>query len=89
MKNMLQKNLPPSHPGEILREMFIKEHKLTVTEVAAGLRVSRVNLFPLLSMNVPALVRNWPSSFLKHSVIQLSFGSISRKTMNYGMRKRK
>jgi antitoxin HigA-1 len=49
MKNMLQRNLPPSHPGEILREMFIKEHKLTVTEVAAGLGVSRVNLSALVN----------------------------------------
>jgi addiction module HigA family antidote len=46
---MLQRNLPPSHPGEILREMFIKEHKLGTNEVAAGLWVSRVNLSALVS----------------------------------------
>jgi addiction module HigA family antidote len=40
---MLKRNLQPAHPGEILREMFINEHKLTITEVAAGLGVSRVN----------------------------------------------
>jgi antitoxin HigA-1 len=49
MNNMLQRNLPPSHPGEILREMFIYEHKLTITEVAAGLGVSRVNLSALVN----------------------------------------
>ena len=49
MKYMLQRNLPPSHPGEILREMFINEHKLTITEVAAGLGVSRVNLSALVN----------------------------------------
>jgi addiction module HigA family antidote len=41
---MLKRNLPPTHPGEILREMFIKKHGLTITEVAAGLGVARVNL---------------------------------------------
>ncbi len=49
MKYMLQRNSPPSHPGEILREMFINEHKLTITEVAAGLGVSRVNLSALVN----------------------------------------
>ena len=39
MKNMLQRKLPPSHPGEILREVFIKEHNLSITEVAVGLGV--------------------------------------------------
>lgn len=41
---MLKRNLPPSHPGEILREMFIKEYNLTITEVAKGLGVARANL---------------------------------------------
>ena len=49
IKNMLQRNLPPSHPGEILREMFIKEHNLSITEVAVGLGVSRVNLSALVN----------------------------------------
>jgi addiction module HigA family antidote len=52
IKNMLQRNLPPSHPGEILREMFINEHKLTITEVAACLGISRVNLSALVNERV-------------------------------------
>ena len=40
---MLRRNLPPSHPGEILREMFIKEHKLTITDVANGLGIASAN----------------------------------------------
>lgn len=40
----MKRNLPPVHPGEILREDYIKERNLTVTEVAEGLGVSRVNL---------------------------------------------
>lgn len=41
---MLKRNLPPSHPGEILREEFIKERNLTITEVAKGLSIARGNL---------------------------------------------
>lgn len=41
--------MPPSHPGEILREMFIKEHNLTITEVAKGLGVARANLSAIVN----------------------------------------
>jgi len=41
---MLKRNLPPVHPGEILREEYIKERKLTITEVALGLGIARTNL---------------------------------------------
>lgn len=41
---MLKRALPPVHPGEILREDYIKEHGLTVTEVAKGLKIARPNL---------------------------------------------
>ncbi len=41
---MLKRNLPPVHPGEILREIFIRERSLTITEVAKGLRIARGNL---------------------------------------------
>ena len=46
---MLRRNLPPSHPGEILREMFIKEHKLTITDVANGLGIARANLSAIVN----------------------------------------
>jgi antitoxin HigA-1 len=46
---MLKKNLPPAHPGEILREMFIKERHLTISEVAAGLGMARVNLSAIVN----------------------------------------
>jgi len=41
---MLKRGLPPVHPGEILREIFIRERNLTVTEVAKGLHIARGNL---------------------------------------------
>jgi len=39
-----KRGLPPSHPGEILKEMFIVERNLTITEVAKGLNMARANL---------------------------------------------
>ena len=46
---MLKRNLPPVHPGEILREDYLKERGLTVTEVAQGLGVARGNLSAILN----------------------------------------
>lgn len=46
---MLKRNLPPVHPGEILREDYIKVRGLTVTEVAKGLGVARANLSAILN----------------------------------------
>ncbi|HEY8782308.1 MAG TPA: HigA family addiction module antitoxin [Mucilaginibacter sp.] len=46
---MLKRKLPPLHPGEILREMFIKERNLTITEVAKGLNVARANLSAVIN----------------------------------------
>lgn len=47
---MLKKrSLPPVHPGEILREDYIKERNLTVTEVAEGLQTTRTNLSKILN----------------------------------------
>ena len=46
---MLKRNLPPAHPGEILKEMFIKERNLTISEVAKGLNVARANLSAVIN----------------------------------------
>jgi addiction module HigA family antidote len=46
---MSGRKLPPVHPGEILREMFLKERGLTVTEVAEGLGVARGNLSAIVN----------------------------------------
>ncbi len=40
---MLKRNLIPVHPGEILREDYIKERSLTIAEVAKSLGIARVN----------------------------------------------
>jgi antitoxin HigA-1 len=46
---MLKRGLPPSHPGEILREDFIQEKGLTITEVALGLGIARANLSAIVN----------------------------------------
>jgi addiction module HigA family antidote len=46
---MLKRGLPPAHPGEILREVFIKERNLTITEVAKGLKIARGNLSAIVN----------------------------------------
>ncbi len=40
----MKRNLAPVHPGEILREEYIQERGLTITEVAKGLGIARANL---------------------------------------------
>ena len=46
---MLKRNLPPVHPGEILREEYIKAYGLTITEVAKGLGIARANLSTIVN----------------------------------------
>lgn len=46
---MLKRKLPPSHPGIILKEMFINERELTITEVAEGLGMARANLSAIVN----------------------------------------
>ncbi len=46
---MLKRGLPPAHSGEILKDMFIVERKLTVTEVAKGLKWQELTCRQLLT----------------------------------------
>jgi addiction module HigA family antidote len=46
---MLKRKLPPAHPGAILRELFMKERNLTVTELAKGLKMTRANLSAIVN----------------------------------------
>ena len=43
------RKLAPAHPGAILRELFIKEYALTITEVADGIGIARVNLSAIVN----------------------------------------
>jgi addiction module HigA family antidote len=46
---MLKRGMPPTHPGEILREDYLKELQLTVTEAAKGLKVTRNSLSSIIN----------------------------------------
>ena len=46
---MLKRGLPPSHPGEILKELYITPLELTVTETVAKLGVTRKTLSELIN----------------------------------------
>ena len=46
---MLKRGLPPSHPGEILKELYITPLAITVTETATKLGVTRKALSELIN----------------------------------------
>ncbi|WP_299291317.1 HigA family addiction module antitoxin [uncultured Mucilaginibacter sp.] len=46
---MLKRGLPPIHPGEILKALFIDERKLTISEVAKGINMARANLSAVIN----------------------------------------
>lgn len=46
---MLKRNLSPVHPGEILREEYLKERGLSITELAIGIGVTRPNLSAIVN----------------------------------------
>jgi len=41
---MLKRTLPPAHPGTVLRELFMNERNLTITDLAKGLGMTRANV---------------------------------------------
>ncbi|HEY3851189.1 MAG TPA: HigA family addiction module antitoxin [Steroidobacteraceae bacterium] len=43
----------PSHPGEILLEMYLKPMKVTITEAADALGVSRKHVSAIINGRVP------------------------------------
>ncbi|GAB3643061.1 HigA family addiction module antitoxin [Spirosoma arcticum] len=45
----MTRNLAPVHPGEILREDYIVERGLTITEVSKGLGTARANLSAIVN----------------------------------------
>ena len=41
---MLKRRLPPAHPGTVLRELFMNERNLTITDLAKGIGMTRANV---------------------------------------------
>jgi antitoxin HigA-1 len=46
-------DIPPPHPGEILREELLPHYKVTVAELARHLGVSKRSLDTVISENAP------------------------------------
>jgi len=74
IKNKGKRELPPTHPGAMLREDFIPDYGLTVTTLAEALGVSRqtVNellrerraLSPAMALRLSRLFGNSPEFWL-------------------------
>jgi addiction module HigA family antidote len=83
---MLKRNLPPVHPGEILREDYIKERNLTITEVAEGLGITRSSLSAVcnehsgisseLAVKLSEAFGNTPQFWIN---LQKNYGTLNRK----------
>jgi addiction module HigA family antidote len=94
--DLLERGLAPSHPGEILREMFIKENGLTITEVAQGLGIARGNLSaivneragisPELSVKLSEAFNNTPEFWVnlqKNYELWHAKRTVNRKTVRH------
>ena len=49
ISNTEPRQIPPTHPGEMLREDFLPDYNLTATALASALGVSRQTIHELLS----------------------------------------
>ena len=72
--NTIKREIPPTHPGEILREDFMPDYGLTAASMAAALGVSRqtVNellrerraISPVMALRLSRLFGNSPDFWL-------------------------
>lgn len=46
---MLKREKPPAHPGTVLRELFMNERNLIITELAKGLGMTRANVSAIIN----------------------------------------
>ena len=73
--NTQKRTIPPTHPGEMLREDFLPDYRLTITSLATALGVSRqtVNelarerraISPLMALKLARFFRNSPEFWMK------------------------
>ncbi|MDP3394873.1 HigA family addiction module antitoxin [Sediminibacterium sp.] len=52
MKERLKRGLPPSHPGFILKEMYLTPMEITLTELASKFKVARKTISELVNGKV-------------------------------------
>jgi addiction module HigA family antidote len=72
--NAKRRKIPPTHPGEILREDFLPDYSLTVASLADALGVSRQTInellrekraiSPLMALRLSRLFGNSPEFWL-------------------------
>jgi addiction module HigA family antidote len=70
----IQRQIPPTHPGEMLREDFISDYDLTSTSLAIALGVSRQtineilrerrSISPIMALRLSKLFGNSPEFWL-------------------------
>lgn len=75
IENTTQRQIPPTHPGEILREDFLPDYGLTTATLADALGVSRQtinellrerrSLTPLMALRLSRLFGNSPEFWLR------------------------
>lgn len=73
--NNLKREIPPTHPGEMIREDFIPDYKLSTTSLAKALGVSRQtineplrerrSITPPMALRLSRLFGNSPEFWLK------------------------
>ncbi len=74
INNTMQREIPPTHPGEMLREDYLPDYELNATSLATALGVSRqtVNellrekrsVSPLMALRLSRLFGNSPEFWL-------------------------
>ena len=74
IKNTQNRRIPPTHPGEMLREDFLPDYQLTATTLASALGVSRQTanellrerraVTPLMALRLSRLFGNTPQFWL-------------------------
>ncbi len=72
--NTIRRKIPPTHPGEMLREDFVPDYRLSATSLASALGVSRqtVNellrerrsITPVMALRLSRLFGNSPQFWL-------------------------
>lgn len=72
--NIMKREIPPTHPGEVLREDFMPDYRLTTTALADALKVSRQtineilrerrSISPMMALRLSRLFGNTPEFWL-------------------------
>lgn len=88
VKNDILREIPPTHPGEMLREDFMPDYGLTTTSIAAALRVSRQTMnellrerrtiTPIMALRLSRLFGNSPEFWLNAQHARDLWGSEQR-----------